>query len=806
MKISFNWLKQYVDVTLPVEKVCEILTDTGLEVEGLTKFESVKGGLQGLVIGEVLEKNKLEGTDRLNVTKVNVGGDEPLQIVCGAPNVDAGQKVVVATVGTVLYGEDDKEFKIKKSKIKGAESHGMICAEDEIGLGNSHDGIMVLPSDTPVGLAAADYFDIANDQVIEIGLTPNRSDAISHIGVARDLAAFINQEMPTTIQWPEVYTGAEGTRDIITVDVQDTAGAPRYCGAVMENIEVKSSPQWMQDALRAINLEPINNVVDISNYVMHELGQPLHIFDANKIKGNRVIVRRAKAGEKFITLDEKERELHQDDLMICNESDPMCIAGVFGGIESGVSNDTKSIFIESACFNAVSIRKTAKRHQLNTDASFRFERGVDPNKTKYALKRAIHLLQELAGGHLASSISDFYPIPVEKLELDVNMKRIYRLIGKELDKDRVKTIFRSLDIDTLNISGDNWKLAIPTYRVDVTREADVAEEILRIYGYNNIALPERMTISINHMEKPDKEKLKNNLSNILTGLGYTEMMSNSLTSVDYVSWMAEDENSVVKMLNPLSNDLGVMRQSLLSNGLEAVAYNQNRKSSDLKLFEFGNSYWKKENGYDQREMLAMYLTGSHGIENWDNPNREVSFADMMGVCKEVINKFKLDGGLQQEATNRQYLEDAIALTRQKKTIVTIGWVNNKVLKQYGIKSKVFVAEFEWEEMLRQYKQQKIKVKPIPKFPSVRRDFSLLLDEAVKFDQIKNIAQKSEKRLLKSVGLFDVYEGKNLPAGKKSYAVNFIFQDEQATMTDGKIDKIMDKIFKGLQSQLGAELR
>ncbi|MFT5024737.1 MAG: phenylalanyl-tRNA synthetase beta chain [Flavobacteriales bacterium] len=807
MKISFNWLKNYIDTNLPVEKVCEILTDTGLEVEGLETVESVKGGLKGLVIGEVLEKWPHPGADRLNVTKVNLGTGEPVQIVCGAPNVDVGLKVVVATVGTELYGEDGSSFKIKKSKIRGEESHGMICAEDEIGLGKSHDGIMVLDAEANVGTPAAEYFSLESDSIIEIGLTPNRSDAISHIGVARDLAAFLNQEIDTKIVWPKISSSKlDGADDIISIDVRDREGAPRYCGAVMENISVGESPDWLKNVLKAIGVEPINNVVDISNFVMHELGQPLHFFDADKIKGKKVVVRRAKAKEKFITLDGAERELHEEDLMICDENDPMCIAGVFGGIESGVSETTKNIFIESACFNAVSLRKSAKRHQMNTDASFRFERGVDPNGSMRALKRAVHLLEEFAGAKLASSYYDQYPVKVEPLELTVNMDRIYTLIGKVLEEDSVKNILRSLDIDVLEQKSAEWKLAIPTYRVDVTREADVAEEILRIYGYNNIPLPDRLTTSLAFNESPDREKVKNNLSNMFTGMGFTEMMSNSLTNAEYASWMVKEEESIVKILNPLSSELGILRQSILGNGLEAIAYNQNRKNPDLRLFEFGNIYFKKEKGYAQREVLGVFMTGIRAVENWDNQDQGVSYSDLQAVINQTLGKFDLQKGTQSNGVQVPYLQDGIEVSRQKKNLVNSGWVKQEILKSFGIKSDVFYAEFDWNELLRQFKNQKIKVKSISKYPKVRRDFSLLLDESVQFDQIKTIATKTEKRLLKEVDLFDVYEGKNLPKGKKSYAVKFILQDEEATMTDKKVDGIMDAILKGLTKELGAELR
>jgi len=805
MKISFNWLKKYIDTNLPVERVCEILTDTGLEVEGCDKYETVKGGLAGLVIGEVLETWQHPGADRLKVTKVNVGGDEPLQIVCGAPNVDAGQRVVVATVGTELYS-DEGSFKIKKSKIRGEESFGMICAEDEIGLGKSHDGIMVLDANAEIGLPAAEYFSVEEDWVIEIGLTPNRSDAISHVGVARDLAAFLNQEIPTKVNWPSISDKKVEADDIITVDVQDTEGAPRYCSTVVEGVQVKESPDWLKHSLKAIGLEPINNVVDISNYVMHELGQPLHFFDADKIDGKKVIVRRAKDKEKFTTLDDTERELHADDLMICSADKPMCIAGVFGGIHSGVSIETKNVFIESACFNAVSIRKSAKRHQLNTDASFRFERGVDPNGSMRALKRAVQLLEEITGAKLVTKYSDHYPVKVEPQILTVNMDRIYSLIGKELQDDQVKGILRSLDIGTEKMEGSSWTLSIPTYRVDVTRESDVAEEILRIYGYNNIPLPERMTTSITFNDKPDKEKVKNNVSNILTGMGFTEMMSNSLTNVDYMKWMTKDEKSVVKMLNPLSSDLGILRQSLLGNGLEAIAYNQNRKSPDLRLFEFGNVYFKKEEGHSQKELLGIYMTGKRSAENWDNQNQDLTYSDLLAVVDQIINKFGIERGLQTTELNSTYLADGATTTRQKKELLSAGWVKPEILKEFGIKHSVYYAELNWGEFISQYKGQKIKVKGISKFPKVRRDFSLLLDEKIRFDQVKSIAAKTEKRLLKEVGLFDVYEGKNLPDGKKSYAVKFILQDEEATMTDKKVDKIMDSILKGLKTELGAELR
>ncbi|MCB0401250.1 MAG: phenylalanine--tRNA ligase subunit beta [Flavobacteriales bacterium] len=803
MKISYSWLKDYIHVDLKPEKAAQLLTDCGLEVEGVEEIQSVKGGLEGLVIGEVLTKEKHPDADRLNLTTVNVGNGEPLHIVCGAPNVDVGQKVVVATVGTTLYSGDDS-FKIKKSKIRGALSEGMICAEDEIGLGTSHDGIMILDADAQVGTPAKDYFKIENDAVFEIGLTPNRADATGHIGVARDLAAVLSMDNPTSICQPSVSDfKVDNTGLSISVEVEDPALCPRYSAVTISNIRVGESPDWLKNRLKSIGLNPINNVVDVTNYVLHETGHPLHAFDAAKIKGNKVVVRTAKNGTKFTTLDEVERELDGQDLMICDAEKEMCIAGVFGGQDSGVSDSTTSIFLESAYFNPVSIRKSAKRHGLNTDASFRFERGADPNNTIYALKRAALLIREVAGGEISSEIVDVYPNPITDFQVELTYANCDRLIGKQLDRGLIKQILQALGITIVKESDAGLQLAVPPFKVDVQREVDVIEEILRVYGYNQVELPSRLTSSLSYRQKPDKEKVVNLIADLLVANGYNEMLSNSLTKASYYN----NNDNLVKIQNPLSNDLAVMRQSMLFNGLETIVYNQNRKSDNLKLFEFGSTYLVKEDRFSEQNTLSMFATGSLQPENWNAGSAAVDYYYLKGVVEAIMEKF----GFNKFNVAANEWEDAqvqygLSMAVNNLHVVNYGKVSPELQQQFDIDKEVFYAEWNVDHLLRLVAQHKTVYKEIPKFPTVRRDLALLLDADVTYQSVKDLASKQERALLKNVNLFDVYQGKNLPAGKKSYGVSFSFQDSQKTLTDKQIDQVMQKIITALEKELGAQLR
>lgn len=808
MNVSYNWLKSYLDFDLSPQEASKILTDTGLEVEGIEKVQAIKGGLEGVVIGEVLTKEKHPDADRLNVTTVDLGNGEPVQIVCGAPNVDVGQKVPVATVGSTLYPSPEESFKIKKSKIRGVESHGMICAEDELGLGKSHDGIMVLEAGTKPGTPAAQYFDLEDDYLIEIGLTPNRADAMGHIGVARDLKAYLNVHENKNIELkiPEINY-PKGNFDCLPIEIENQEKCPRYSGLLIKNVEVKDSPKWLKDKLQVIGLSPINNIVDITNYVLHETGNPLHAFDA-AVVGEKVIVKTASQGEKFTTLDEVERELDSEDLMISNSSEGMCIAGVFGGIKSGVSENTTSVFLEAAYFNPVSVRKTAKRHGLNTDASFRFERGVDPNNVIYALERAASLICELAGGE-CSSITDIYPEKIENFKVDFSYSRCNTLIGKELEKETVKSILSNLDIEVVSENGDQAELSIPPYRVDVQREADVVEEVLRIYGFNNIELPSKLTSSLSFSEEIDEEKVVNTVSDLLVSNGFLEMMNNSLTSSKYIEKSASKSLSAennVEMLNPLSQDLDVMRQSLIFNGLEVVAYNQNRQNADLKLFEFGKTYKKFDAKYVENKRLNLFLSGLQEDESWNSSSDKVSYYDAQGYLNLILNKLGINKNIQYQGAQNDLFDDGMTFTIAKKQVGTIGWINSKDQKNFSIKSKVFCIDLDWDAILSLLKMNKIKFKELPKTQAVRRDFSLLLDDKVRFEDIQSIAYSQEKRLLREVGLFDVYEGKNLEKGKKSYAVNFIFQDDEKTLKDQQVDKIMDAIRNDLEGKLGAVLR
>ncbi len=818
MQISYNWLKNYLNIDIEVDKVSEILTDIGLEVGGVEEVQSIKGGLEGLVIGEVLTCERHPNADKLSKTTVNVGGDEILPVVCGAPNVAAGQKVVVATVGTVLY-DGDESFTIKKSKIRGEESRGMICAEDEIGLGKSHDGIMVLPADVAVGTPAKDYFDVETDVVFEVDLTPNRVDSASHYGVARDLAAYLKSNgKEANLQLPSIEDFKVDNNDFpVEIVVENEEACPRYCGVTISGVTVQESPDWLKNKLKLIGLSPINNVVDITNYVLHELGQPLHAFDGEEIKGNKVVVKTLSEKSKFTTLDEIERELSDKDLMICNAEEGMCIAGVFGGMKSGVKDSTTKVFLESAYFNPVYVRKTAKRHTLSTDASFRFERGIDPNITVFALKRAALLIKEIAGGTISSEITDIYPNPIANFEVDVKWKNILRLIGKDLSKETIKTIVTSLEMEILNEDEVGMKLSIPPYRVDVQREVDVVEDILRIYGYNNIEIPEAVHSTLVYSDNPDDHKVKNIIANQLVSQGFSEIMCNSLTKPGFYADLKKyPENNVVALFNPLSNDLGGMRQSLVMGGLESIVHNVNRRSTDLKLFEFGNCYSlnnpEGEKGsldkYAEHHSLAVFLTGNMIAANWNAQERKVSFADMRAVVNQIILRLNIPEAMlaETEVENDVFVEGVSLATKNKIHLVDFGIVSPELSKIFGLKEIVYFAEFNWNNLLKVAGKQKVIYKEIPKYPEVSRDLALLVDKNVTFGQIKEVALKTEKKLLKSVSLFDIYEGEKLGADKKSYAVNFILQDENKTLTDKQIDKIMSNMVKNLEREVSASLR
>jgi phenylalanyl-tRNA synthetase beta chain len=806
MKISYNWIKQFLKIDLPSAEVSDILTDLGLEVEIVEKYQSVKGGLEGVVVGHVLTCEKHPDADRLNITTVDLGDGTPVQIVCGATNVAAGQKVPVATIGTKLFDKDGNEFEIKKGKIRGQESHGMICAEDELGLGTSHDGIMVLDSNLKPGTPAAKVFNIENDEVFEIGLTPNRADAMSHMGVARDLrAALIQKNASLELITPSVSKFKVDKRTLkIDVDVKDSSLAPRYCGVTISGVTIKPSPSWLQNRLKAIGLTPKNNVIDVTNYVLHELGQPLHAFDAAKING-KVTVKTVEAGTKFVTLDDVERTLHEEDLLICDDKGPMCLAGVFGGKNSGVSENTTTIFLESAYFNPVTIRKTAKRHTLSTDASFRFERGIDPTITEYALKRAALLIQEVAGGEITSDVIDVYPKKIEDFTVFLNYEKAFKLIGQELPKETIKKIVASLDIKVNNSSDAGLGLIIPAYRVDVQREVDVIEEILRVYGYNNITFSKKLNATVAKSARTEDYKVQNIIASQLNSFGFHEMMANSLTTPDYVqlSELLKEEYNVT-MLNPLSSELSVMRQSMLYSGLEAISYNINRKNSDLKLFEFGKSYRKLLSGYNEKKHLTLFVSGNRVSESWTNVQKPTDFFLFKGYVNSILSRLGFDK-TQNLPVENDIFSEGIAFALGNDTLVEMGTVKKSILKHFDIKQEVFYAEFNWDLVIKLL-SNKIKFTAIPKYPEVRRDFALLVDTNVAFESIYKVARQTEKSLLKDINLFDVYEGKNLPEGKKSYAVSFTIQDTTKTLTDVQIDKIMSKLQSNFESELGAQLR
>jgi len=806
MKISLNWLQQYIKLDLEVEKISEYLTDTGLEVEGVEEIESIKGGLKGIVIGEVLSCEKHPNADRLKVTTVNIG-ESVLDIVCGAPNVAKGQKVLVATIGTVLY-DGEESFKIKKGKIRGEVSMGMICAEDELGLGESHDGIMVLDSDAEVGTAASDYFKIENDIVFEIGLTPNRSDAMGHFGVARDLKTVLNHNgselemcLPTVKNFK-----TDNTNLSFSVEVENSELCPRYSGVTISGVKIEDSPEWLKNRLKSIGIEPKNNIVDITNYVLHETGQPLHAFDAGKIKGNKIVVKTLSEKTKFTTLDEVERELSVEDLMICNEKEGMCLAGVFGGFDSGVSDNTTSIFLESAYFNPVSVRKTSKRHNLSTDSSFRFERGCDPNMTLYALKRAALLIKEITGGEISSEIVDIYPNEIKHFEVELSYQKLDSLIGEKIERESVKSILTDLEIEVVSETKNGLSLKVPPFRVDVQREVDVIEEILRIYGFNTVTIPTKLNTSISYSEDVNPERIRNIVSDLMSSNGYSEIMNNSLTKQSYTTLIPELEvEQNVKILNPLSQDLNVMRQSLLFSGLENVSYNINRKNQDLKLYEFGKTYHKVESENKEKQHLMFLLTGKVNSENWNTTKEKTNFFVLKEKVEHVLFRLGISK-IKSEEISTHGFSKGLMYKHKKNRLVCFGKVDDKICKSFGIKQEVYYADFNWDLLLNLVISTKIKYSEVSKFPSVKRDLSLLIDKKVTFKELLSIAKDTEKNILKSVNLFDVYEGDKLPEGKKSYALSFILEDNTKTLTDKYIDKIMGKLISSYESKVGAEVR
>lgn len=809
MKISYNWLKQYLKLEKPAEDTAVILTDLGLEVEGIEHFESVKGGLKGVVVGHVLECEKHPNADKLKITKVDVGGEAPLQIVCGAPNVAQGQKVLVATIGTVLYDKEGKPFEIKKGKIRGEESYGMICAEDELGLGESHDGIMVLDSKWEVGTPASKVFEVETDEVFEIGLTPNRADAMSHYGVARDLRAGLMQKgISLELITPSITKFHVDNRSLkIDIEVQNKKLVPRYTGVTISNVRVDESPEWLQNKLKAIGITPKNNVVDATNYVLHGMGQPIHAFDADHIIGRKVIVKNADEGTKFKTLDGVERTLNAEDIMICDAEKPLCIAGVLGGENSGITHFTRNVFLESAYFDAVSVRKTAKRHGINTDASYRFERGINIEDCKYALMYAAVLIENIAGGVISSDVIDFYPKKQEDFQVFLTFEKIDKLIGQKISRDTIKAILHSLDIKVNSFTERGLGLSVPSYRVDVQREADVIEEILRIYGYNNVIFSEKLNATMAHSNKYDDHNIQNVVADQLVAQGFFEIMTNSLVSEKEITTYAGNPEQAVKLLNPLSSDLGYMRKNLVFSGLEVIAYNNNRKRSDLKLFEFGKNYHYIDSNYTESKHLVLYLTGNTQPEYWGAPAQKTSFFELKGVVESLFERLGLkEITILPLEANDTLSSEGFRWQIGETLLGTIGVVKNKVLKDFDIKQEVLVADLHWEVILEQVQDHKVVYKEIAKYPEVRRDLALLLDEKVTFADLYEKAYATEKNLLKHVNLFDVYQGDKLPEGKKSYALSFVLQDNNKTLTDKQIDKTMQRLQDAFEKQLGATLR
>lgn len=820
MNISYNWLKEYVDFDLTPEEVSAALTSIGLETDGVEEVQSIKGGLEGLVVGEVLTCEPHPNSDHMHITTVDLGEGEPVQIVCGAANVAAGQKVIVATLGTKLY-DGDQSFTIKKSKLRGVESNGMICAEDEIGVGTSHDGIIVLPQDVVPGTLAKDYYNIKSDYVFEVDITPNRADACSHYGVARDLYAWLVQNgYQTSLHRPETSEFKVDNHDMdIDVVVENTEACPRYAGVAIKNVTVKESPEWLQNKLRLIGVRPVNNIVDITNYILHAYGQPMHCFDADKIKGGKIVVKTCQEGTKFVTLDEVERKLSERDLMICNAEEPMCIAGVFGGLDSGTTETTKDVFLESAYFHPTWVRKTARRHGLSTDSSFRFERGIDPNGTIYALKEAAILVKELAGGEIASDIKDNYPTPVADFAVELSYEYVNSLVGKVIPAETIKSIVTSLEMKIVAETAEGLSLSIPAYRVDVQRPCDVVEDILRIYGYNNVEIPTSLKSSLNVEGEVDKSvKLQNLVSEQLVGCGFNEILNNSLTAASYYDGLEtyKPEN-LVRVMNPLSNDLNVMRASLLFGGLECIQHNANRKNADLRFFEFGNCYHfnaEKKNpekvlaAYSEELHLGLWLTGKYISNSWAHPDMNSSVYELKAYVLNIFSRLGVNlGAMVFGNLSDDIYSVAISIhTRGGKLVATFGVLSKKLQKAFDIDNEVYYADINWKELMKAIKGKKVTYTEISKFPAVKRDLALLIDKKVQFAEIEKIAYETDKKLLKSVELFDVYEGKNLEAGKKSYAVSFVLQDENATLNDKQIDKLMQKLITNLQNKLDAKLR
>lgn len=797
MRISYNWLKNFIDIDKTPEELSLILTDIGLEVESLEVEQSIPGGLAGLVVGEVITCEQHPNADKLKITTVNVGQPELLNIVCGAPNVRVGLKVIVAQVGTTCHPTTGEPFKITKSKIRGEASEGMLCGEDEIGLGTSHAGIVELSADAEVGSLVKSYFNMEDDYCYEIGLTPNRADAASHLGVARDLAAYFRTEIkPLNLSDFKASTNKD-----TSVRVDSIEDAPRYSGINIKNIKVAESPEWLRNKLAAIGVRSINNIVDVTNYILHDLGQPLHAFDQDKISGNQVIVRKAKEGELFTTLDGVERKLSSEDLVIADAEKPMCIAGVFGGEHSGVTEGTTSIFLESAYFNPVSVRKTSKRHTLKTDSSFRFERGTNPDITVEALKKAAILIAEVAGGEVSSEIVDLYPNPIAPFEFPITYANIQRVIGKDIPAETIKEIIVSLGIEIKNETNQGFDVLVPPYKVDVTREIDVVEEVLRIYGYNNIELKTQIKASLNTSEKPDREVVLNQIADLLISNGYREILSNSLTKDEYL----ENPETAVKLLNPLSSDLDVMRQNLLFSALVAIGYNQKRRSADLKVFEYGRSYNLVDENYVEKQLFSLAIAGRKESEQWNNSNSVVSFFDIKAPVDAIIKRLKVEG-IRIEEYQGTYFGYGLSYKKGEKVLVSLGAVSKKNLKKADVDGPVFFAQFDFDLLVKVIKKNKITYKEVSKFPSVRRDLALLLDESVSFEQLRLIANKTERKLLKEVQIFDVYKGDKLPSGKKSYALSFILQDEEKTLTDKQIDTIIQKLIINFEKEVGATVR
>ncbi|MBQ5747776.1 MAG: phenylalanine--tRNA ligase subunit beta [Bacteroidales bacterium] len=820
MNVSYNWLKEYVSFDMSAEKVAEILTFIGLEVEEINTVEDIPGGLEGVVVAEVLECEVHPNSDHLHITKVSIGeGTEPFQVVCGAPNVAKGQKVLLATVGTSLPTPDGSSFKIKKSKIRGEESFGMICAEDELGIGESHDGIMVLEPEAVVGTKAKDYLKLGSDTIFTIGLTPNRVDGASHIGVARDLAAYLRtNNMGGELQYPSVEAFKEGEGESIPVDVQCVEGSPRYMGITLENVKVGPSPDWLQKKLQAIGVRPINNIVDITNFILQETGQPLHAFDADKITGGKVVVRRADGGEKFVTLDGVEHTLSNEDLMICNAQEPMCIAGVFGGLTSGITEETTRVFLESAYFNPVFVRKTSKRHGIKTDASFRYERGADPEIVPFAAKRAALLMEELAGAKVVGAVRESYPQVVERKVVDLDFERMETLIGKKIGANTIVSILKYMDFEIISLSDRGAKVSVPSYKVDVYRECDVVEEVLRIYGYNNIELPEKVLSSYSHTPNPDPEQVRVKACDMLAANGFNEIMNNSLTKADYYEKLTTyPKENLPMVINPLSSDLNAMRQTLLFCGLEVVAYNLNRQASSMKLFEMGNVYRfnavegdeqpvNNLKSYKEEMHLSMFIAGK-GTQYWRNTTCGGHFFSLKGYVELMMKKFGVDlYSLECAPAPSDLFSEGLSFSVGGKTLVMFGTVAPARLRQFDIKVPVYAAEINWNLFVKLYMKHKVLYKELPKYPEVRRDLALLLDEPVTFAQIRKIAFGAEKKILRNVVLFDVYRGDKIPAGKKQYAVSFVLQDYDKTMTDKYVEQVMNKILEQLKNQTGAVLR